>query len=119
MGHLVDTVATVAVENAADTLHGHLGIKMRERGLRVTNRYSPGYCGWPVSEQHALFSFFKVDFCGISLTESALMKPIKSVSGMIGIGKTVTFAGYDCERCRISDCTYRAFRAGRKSGNTI
>ena len=116
-GHLVDTVATVAVENAADTLHDHLGRKMREQGLRVTNRYSPGYCGWSVSEQHALFSFFQADFCGITLSESALMKPIKSVSGMIGIGPTVTYAPYDCERCTISDCAYRAFRAARRSGN--
>jgi hypothetical protein len=116
MGHLVDTVATVAVENAADTLHDHLGRKMREQGLRVTNRYSPGYCGWSVSEQHALFSFFPVDFCGVTLTDSALMKPIKSVSGMIGIGRAVSYAGYTCERCSMSDCTYRALRMARTRG---
>ncbi|MGA2507637.1 MAG: vitamin B12 dependent-methionine synthase activation domain-containing protein [Chitinispirillaceae bacterium] len=110
MGHLVDTVATVAVENVADTLHEHLGRKMREQGLRVTNRYSPGYCGWSVSEQHALFSFFPVDFCGVTLTESALMKPMKSVSGMIGIGRAVKYAGYACERCGMNDCTYRPLR---------
>jgi len=113
MGHLVDTVATVAVENAADTLHEHLGRKMREQGLRVTNRYSPGYCGWSVSEQHALFSFFPVDFCEVTLTESALMKPMKSVSGMIGIGRAVKYAGYSCKRCRMIDCTYRALRVAR------
>jgi hypothetical protein len=116
MGHLVDTVATVAVENAADTLHEHLGRKMREQGLRVTNRYSPGYCGWSVLEQHALFSFFPVDFCGVTLTESALMKPMKSVSGMIGIGRAVKYAGYTCERCMMSDCTYRALRMARARG---
>jgi hypothetical protein len=116
MGHVVDTVATVAVEKAADALHDHLGKKMQRHGLRVTNRYSPGYCGWPVSEQHALFSFFQVDFCGISLTESALMKPVKSVSGMIGIGPAVTYTGYTCDRCGITDCTYRKFRAARESG---
>lgn len=111
LAHLVDTVATVAVEKSADTLHDHLGRKMREQGLRVTNRYSPGYCGWSVSEQHALFSFFPADFCGVTLTESALMKPIKSVSGMIGIGRAVNYAGYTCEQCRINDCTYRAFQS--------
>jgi hypothetical protein len=110
MGHLVDTVATAAVENVADMLHEHLGRKMRERGLGVTNRYSPGYCGWSVSEQHALFSLFPVDFCGVNLTESALMKPIKSVSGMIGIGRAVKYARYTCEQCGENDCTYRAFR---------
>jgi|WetSurMetagenome_2_1015567.scaffolds.fasta_scaffold82228_3 hypothetical protein len=113
MGHLVDTAASVAVENAADTLHEHLGRKMREQGLRVTNRYSPGYCGWPVSEQHALFSFFPAGFCGVTLTESALMKPIKSVSGIVGIGQAVNYAGYTCGKCGVTDCTYRALRAAR------
>ncbi|MCK7538940.1 MAG: hypothetical protein MZV63_52410 [Marinilabiliales bacterium] len=47
----------------------------------ITNRFSPGYCGWDVAEQHKLFSFFKDNFCGITLTESALMNPVKSVSG--------------------------------------
>jgi hypothetical protein len=116
MGHLADTAATVAVENAVDTLHGHLERKMLEQGLRVTNRYSPGYCGWSVSEQHALFSFFPAGFCGITLTESALMKPIKSVSGMIGIGRAVTYAGYACDTCGVADCTYRAFRMARTKG---
>jgi hypothetical protein len=115
MGHLVDTVASVAVENIADTLHDHLGIKMRDQGLRVTNRYSPGYCGWSVAEQHALFSFFPADFCGVTLTESALMKPVKSVSGMIGIGSTVKYAGYTCNQCKVIDCTYRKFRLARKN----
>jgi hypothetical protein len=116
MGHLVDTVASVAVENTADTLHDHLGGKMRDQGLHVTNRYSPGYCGWSVAEQHALFSFFPGDFCGVALTESALMKPVKSVSGMIGIGRAVKYAGYTCAQCNVSDCTYRAFRLGRTKG---
>lgn len=116
MGHLVDTVATVAVENAADLLYDHLKRKMLENGLRVTNRYSPRYCGWPLSEQQALFSFFPAAFCGVALTESALMMPVKSVSGMIGIGRTVEYAGYACERCGMNDCTYRAFRVAHTGG---
>ena len=47
-------------------------------GLRITNSYSPGYCGWNVSEQHALFSLLPEGFCGVRLCESGLMLPIKS-----------------------------------------
>lgn len=115
MGHLVDTVATVAVEGAVDRVHDHLKKKMLEQGLHVTNRYSPGYCGWPVWDQHALFSLFPKGFCGVTLTESALMKPVKSVSGVIGIGPKVAFAGYDCDACAVNDCIYRAYRVARKS----
>jgi hypothetical protein len=77
------------------------------RGMKITNRYSPGYCGWNVSEQHKLFSLLEDNYCGISLNESALMQPIKSVSGIIGIGEKVRFNKYTCNLCDQQNCLYR------------
>ena len=88
LSYLVDTVASVTEEQATDVLHDHIEKQMQMQGLKITNRYSPGYCDWSVSEQHLLFSFLPANFCGITLTESSLMVPIKSVSGIIGIGKS-------------------------------
>ena len=113
-GYLVDTVASVTEEQAVDMLHDHIETQMKMRGLKITNRYSPGYCDWSVSEQHLLFSFFPQNFCGITLTESALMVPIKSVSGIIGIGTSVKRVDYTCDTCGVKDCTYRAFRIAKE-----
>jgi hypothetical protein len=110
MGYIVDAVASKTVESATDVLHDHIGRCMQEHGLNITNRYSPGYCDWSVSEQHLLFSLLPENFCGIILTESALMVPIKSVSGIIGIGGAVKRVDYICDRCGMKDCNYRAFR---------
>jgi len=77
------------------------------RGMKITNRFSPGYCGWDVAEQHKLFTFFKDNFCGITLTDSALMNPVKSVSGVIGIGSNVRFSEYKCKLCGDKNCIYR------------
>jgi hypothetical protein len=110
LSYLVDTVASVTEEQAVDVLHDHIEKQMEMHGLKVTNRYSPGYCDWSVSEQHLLFSFFPVHFCGITLTESALMVPIKSVSGIIGVGTSVKRVDYTCDTCGMKDCTYRAIR---------
>ncbi len=76
-------------------------------GLRITNRYSPGYCGWDVSEQHKLFELMPGNSCGVSLNASALMNPEKSVSGLIGIGAEVSFNPYPCSSCRRTECLYR------------
>ena len=57
MGYLVDCVASITVENVTDFLHDHIEREMIKNGLKITNRYSPGYCNWSVSEQHLLFSF--------------------------------------------------------------
>lgn len=108
--HFVDTIASVAVENATGILHDFIEQQMLGQGWSVTNRFSPGYCGWPVSEQHLLFSFFPPATCGIELTESALMIPRKSTSGIIGIGSSVKREPYLCDRCANRDCTYRLYR---------
>jgi hypothetical protein len=113
LGYIVDTIASVTEEQTTDVLHDHIGNQMRMQGLNITNRYSPGYCDWSVSEQHLLFSFLPENFCGITLTESALMVPIKSVSGIIGIGKTVKRTDYTCDICGMKDCTYRAKRIAK------
>lgn len=110
MSYLVDTIASYITENVTNYLHDHIEKEMSKKGLNITNRYSPGYCNWSVSEQHLLFSLLPEGFCGITLTESALMIPIKSVSGVIGIGEKVKRKDYMCDNCGYKDCTFRAKR---------
>jgi Vitamin B12 dependent methionine synthase, activation domain len=110
LGYIADVSASVAAEAVTNILHDHIGERMLSRGLRITNRYSPGYCNWSVSEQHVLFSLLPENFCGVGLSESALMSPIKSVSGVIGVGPDVEWKDYICDRCGMKDCTYRSTR---------
>lgn len=110
LSYVVDTIASVTVETATDRLHDHIGRHMLARGMRITNRYSPGYCDWSVSEQSLLFSLLPENFCGVTLTESAFMVPMKSVSGMVGVGAGVKRVDYVCDTCGMKDCTYRATR---------
>lgn len=106
-GYVVDLAASELVEKTADMLQQKLEQIVSKEGFNITNRYSPGYCGWDVSDQKKLFSFFPKDFCGIKLTESSLMIPIKSISGVIGIGKSVKKEDYDCKICDIDFCYKR------------
>jgi len=106
-GYIVDIIASVTVESVTNYMHDYIGHEMLKQDYSITNRYSPGYCNWHVSEQHLLFSLLPKDFCGVKLSESALMQPIKSVSGVIGIGKEVKYREYICDTCEVKDCTYR------------
>ncbi|NSW95142.1 MAG: methionine synthase, partial [Bacteroidales bacterium] len=85
--------------------------RLAAEGLNITNRFSPGYCGWDVAEQHKLFSLLPGNFCKIRLTESALMDPIKSVSGIIGAGLHVKRRPYTCNFCDMKDCIYRRLKS--------
>ena len=48
--------------------------------------YSPGYCGWHVSGQRALFGHLAPEEIGVTLNASCLMDPLKSVSGVLVAG---------------------------------
>jgi len=101
-GYIYDVIGSEAVEAATDIMQA-----VMETEFRITNRFSPGYCGWNVVEQHKLFSLLPDNYCGIKLTESALMDPVKSVSGIIGIGENVKRLPYTCSFCDMKDCLYR------------
>ena len=106
-GYVYDVIGSTVVESAMDLIHNDIEKNMALEGLGVTDRYSPGYCGWQVAEQPKLFSFFPEKYCGITLTESSLMDPIKSVSGIIGVGEKAKRKGYVCDLCDIKNCVYR------------
>lgn len=109
-GYIYDVVGSEIVEAAVDLMQADLEKLMLDSGRKITNRYSPGYCGWDVVEQHKLFQLLPENYCGIQLTPSALMDPVKSVSGIIGIGKNVKNNPYTCRMCNLNDCIYRRAR---------
>lgn len=107
LGYIYDVLGSIIVEAATDLLQQNIQITAAINGFNITNRYSPGYCRWSVADQHKLFSFFPKGCCGISLTDSALMFPVKSVSGIIGVGEDVMYRDYTCDLCNMTDCFHR------------
>ena len=79
---------------------------------RLTLGYSPGYCGWHVSGQRALFAYLQADAIGVTLNASCLMDPLKSVSGVLAAGPADIhrfLPGYEfCVDCRNRTCLGRA-----------
>jgi hypothetical protein len=106
-GYISDIAGSEIVEAAADLMQDLLRKDMEVKGLKITNRFSPGYCGWNVAEQHKLFRFVPDNSCGIELLDSALMDPVKSISGVIGIGPDVKYKPYTCNLCDQENCIYR------------
>lgn len=107
-GYVLDTIASEIVERAVDWLEVQLAKSVEDDGWKLSNRYSPGYCGWDVVEQHRLFDLLPKDFCGVTLTESALMVPVKSASGIIGLGRDAEKRDYECSLCDVDECVIRS-----------
>jgi len=105
-GYIFDQVGVFLTEAAGDRMEQLIRNELPS-GMKMTNRYSPGYCHWDVSDQHRLFSLFPPSPCGVTLTSSALMTPVKSISGVIGIGREVGYRDYPCALCLSHNCIYR------------
>ncbi len=103
-GYIIDILGSEIAESIADWLANRIGYHLSEKGMKFSNRYSPGYCGWSVAEQQMLFKFFPENFCDVTLMESSLMKPHKSVSGIIGFGPNIEWKDYPCDFCRVEHC---------------
>jgi hypothetical protein len=108
---IADALGSVIAEKCADQMEVTLQESINKLGWHHTNRFSPGYCGWHVSEQQRLFPLFDGHTCGITLTHSSLMVPIKSVSGIIGLGKEVRKLDYTCGLCTFDKCYKRKKKA--------
>jgi hypothetical protein len=105
--YYLDKIGNIALSKARKHLEDYLRSKFAFDGLSYM---SPGsLADWPIEEQQPLFSILKGAevSIGVRLTESLLMIPRKSVSG-IYFPTEVTF--YSCQLCSRQHCEGRKAR---------
>lgn len=115
LGAMLDTVASQAADKAVEVMENYffnelLRIQPSDNDLCVLS-YSPGYCGWDISGQKTLFLYLQPDRIGITLNDSYLMSPLKSVTGLLVAGKKeihIFKSNYPfCSDCRDRSCQER------------
>jgi hypothetical protein len=104
-GFVLDAVASVSADLLTDRLACRFGARLPGEGTAVLG-YSPGYCGWHISGQRRLFERLGPDEIGISLNDSCLMRPLKSVSGVLVAG-TAPIHRFRPEFTCCAECTTR------------
>lgn len=90
LGTMLDAAASAAADKLAEVTESRF-LASLSGSARATDAigvlaYSPGYCGWDISGQKRLFEFLRPEKIGITLTDSFLMQPLKSVSGVLIAG---------------------------------
>ncbi|MGB2985276.1 MAG: vitamin B12 dependent-methionine synthase activation domain-containing protein [Phycisphaerae bacterium] len=112
---MLDSVASAAADKMAKVTENRFFQALSIRG-QVTPAtgvlgYSPGYCGWHMSGQKKLFEFLHPEAIDISLNDSYLMQPLKSVSGVIIAGPREIHDFQSsylfCSRCETRGCRER------------
>jgi hypothetical protein len=102
--YYLEEMANIALESAADWLSGELEARYGVGGLA---NMSPGSLeDWPITEQTKLFSIFgdTEHLVGVRLTDSMLMLPRKSISGILFPSEEGFVA---CQLCERENCPGR------------
>ena len=95
---VADACASALLETLADEAEEVLG-KQR------TYRFCPGYGGSDISDVKYILEAVRGDRIGITMQQSGLMLPQKTMAGFVGIGKT---AQKSCAGCILNEhCAYR------------
>ncbi len=105
----ISAIATTLCEAYADSLCGELKSYFAKKMLYMRPRFSPGYGDFPLEFQRDIVTGTDAaKRCSITLTDSLMLVPSKSVTGIIGIGKELTHCPPSgCEACSKTDCRYR------------
>lgn len=115
-GSMLDAIASFSADKAVSKCENNFSGELnrgRPSRLHVLS-YSPGYCGWHISGQKKLFDFLKPENIGITLNDTFLMTPLKSVTGLLVAGRKKIHIfknnfGY-CDACKNKSCLDRMRR---------
>ena len=115
---ILDCCGSSAIESVCDEATKTI-LKSLPNDVYLTDRFSPGYGDFPLESQEGLIKILDTSRrIGLTLTESLIMVPRKSVTAVIGVSKepqTKRFRG--CAYCNMfENCTYR--KAGGYCGKT-
>lgn len=106
---IMQAAAAAMIEAYCDEVNTSLKEEFEARGLYLRPRFSPGYGDFPLECQRELTAALETaKRIGITLMDSLIMAPSKSVTAVIGVSKKRHRCEVKgCEVCTKTDCAYR------------
>ncbi|MBM6775546.1 vitamin B12 dependent methionine synthase [Olsenella profusa] len=112
---IFDAAGSALVERAADAAEASLVAQAAARGLHCGTRFSPGYGDLPLGTQPVLLAALDAGrLLGITLSDTLLMSPTKSVTAVTGFFEHLPADA----RPGCATCPSRDFCLLRRSGRT-
>lgn len=105
---LLDAIASAEAERICDMTEQSLAQKLAP-DEHMTMRFSPGYGDLPLVTSGYILSILSVrGDIGISMTDSYMLVPVKSITAMIGISDLPEPRARSCDMCSVAEtCVYK------------
>lgn len=107
---LANAYGAERIENLCDTFCEDIKNQLQSENKFITRRFSPGYGDFPLESQKEMFALLDPNRqIGVSLNESLLMSPSKSVTAIMGIKseKCKNISANKCNECSNKNCVFR------------
>ena len=106
---LYQAAAAAMIETYCDEINETLRRQAAQDGLHCRPRFSPGYGDFSIAHQRDLSRLLDTPRgIGLTVTESCLLAPIKSVTAVIGLStEAQPCHRKGCEVCDKTDCAFR------------
>lgn len=112
---IFQAIGAERTEALCDAFCDDMAREKARSGLTLRNRFSAGYGDFPISAQREIFAALDCPRkIGLTLNESMLMSPSKSVTAIIGVSpedsdndSKMNIKEHKCENCQKTDCAFR------------
>ncbi len=115
---IISAIFTDLLEKYADIFTEELQTEFSKNGEFLLPRFSPGYGDFNLDNQPEFIKATdSLKRCGVSITDSMILIPSKSITGIIGISETKRCRSQSkCTNCNKTDCNFRIFNEVKTNG---
>lgn len=106
----LDAAGTVAVKTVGQWLNHFIEQGSFLEGHKLTRYFEPGSGDWDIGEQKKIFQILKPEKIGVTLNDSCMMHPGKSLSWIRGMGANVVYScreEFSCKYCMLDHCQFQ------------
>ncbi|GMQ94071.1 MAG: hypothetical protein BMS9Abin12_1555 [Acidimicrobiia bacterium] len=103
-GFALDAVGSAATHSLSAAACNQVEHEASAVGLQTSLPLSPGMEGWDVDPgQREIFSIVDSEHLGVVVSPTLMMRPLKSLTVVIGIGADIASKGAICDYCTLRD----------------
>ena len=102
---VLDIAGSLAVNQVGQVAEGVIQELAASKGVKASIPLNPGTTHWPLSGNHVLVELTPAAEIGVEALESGLLRPFKSISYAVALGKDVLTPdqGSSCDYCETRD----------------
>lgn len=106
---LLDAMANEILFKLTEQLYYKVQLSAKKKGCNLTNKIEPGSKNLPLQFQKIILDNLDFINMNVSLTESNMLVPLKSITFLCGAGKDIpmTTVRHNCLNCSIKNCSFR------------